>query len=57
MEKKVANNKLFFYLFSIFPLIDLLNGYLLSINNKLPIGTGYRLVILIYGVLIVFKNK
>lgn len=57
MEKKVANNKLFFYLFSIFPLIDLLNGYLLSINNKLPVGTGYRLVILIYGVLIVFKNK
>lgn len=57
MEKKVANNKLFFYLFSIFPLIDLLNGYLLSINNKLPVGTGYRLVILIYGVLIVFKNR
>lgn len=57
MEKKVANNKLFFYLFSIFPLIDLLNGYLLSINNKLPIGTGYRIVILFYGILIVLKNK
>ncbi|EKQ3613725.1 hypothetical protein P4507_002784, partial [Enterococcus faecalis] len=57
MEKKVANNKLFFYLFSIFPLIDLLNGYLLSINNKLPVGTGYRILILFYGVLILFKNK
>ncbi|WP_348921852.1 O-antigen ligase family protein [Enterococcus rotai] len=57
---KVENNndtkQLFFYFFSLFPLVDLLNGYLLSINHGLPVGTAYRLVLLGWIVMILLKE-
>ncbi|MFC0616342.1 hypothetical protein [Enterococcus faecalis] len=57
MENKTVNNNLFFYLFSIFPVIDLFNGYLLSVDNNVPVGTLYRILILFYGLFILIKNK
>ncbi|NBJ47417.1 hypothetical protein C6N01_14635 [Enterococcus faecalis] len=57
MENKTVNNNLFFYLFSIFPVIDLFNGYLLSVDNKIPVGTVYRILILFYGLFILIKSK
>lgn len=48
LERKLTNIYFFIILFSIFPVIDFLNGLFISYNLPFPIGMAYRMFCFVY---------